>query len=341
VLLVVFIEYNLFDRKIQKVNEKIEDLTNKNDLLVKENADFQSQIKEIKSYLKNLVEDYESKDDENDYILRKLDYYIEKYRNLEAYIDDTVHEYTLCIEEKIEESIEESSRKLEKTHEDLSRMCVDRHACVLSKMERMKEDLKDNREKTDMLSSIIEVINENNREKTEIISGINDKLIEVSQEVVITGVSINEKIENMNEKIESITDDIKSMDDEIGSIIDEMDIDKSVLSGKPKPSGFCKPSLISNELADFLKKPHGTKMARTEVTKEINSYIINKGLKNKQNGRIIDPDATLTKLLNVKPTDELSYFNCQKFLKHHFINTTEKEDTLSIMVNDKLYLYKK
>ena len=39
-------------------------------------------------------------------------------------------------------------------------------------------------------------------------------------------------------------------------------------SSQRKPSGFTKPTLISNELAAFLKVPQGTQMARTEVTKE-------------------------------------------------------------------------
>ena len=43
---------------------------------------------------------------------------------------------------------------------------------------------------------------------------------------------------------------------------------------EPVYSGFVKPSLISDELAIFLGKPVGTEMARTEVSKEINTYII-------------------------------------------------------------------
>jgi chromatin remodeling complex protein RSC6 len=91
--------------------------------------------------------------------------------------------------------------------------------------------------------------------------------------------------------------------------------------GNRKASGFVKPTLITNELADFLNKPHGTEMARTEACREINAYINAKGLKNKQNGRIIEPDTVLAKLLNVQPTDELSYFNLQKFMKHLFVKT--------------------
>ena len=42
-------------------------------------------------------------------------------------------------------------------------------------------------------------------------------------------------------------------------------------SGNRQPSGFVKPAVISDELAGFLGKSKGTEMARTEVTREINS----------------------------------------------------------------------
>ena len=43
----------------------------------------------------------------------------------------------------------------------------------------------------------------------------------------------------------------------------------SISGGKRVPSGFVKPSIISDQLAMFLGKPAGTKMARTDVSKEI------------------------------------------------------------------------
>jgi len=44
-------------------------------------------------------------------------------------------------------------------------------------------------------------------------------------------------------------------------------------SGNKQPSGFTKATPISQELAKFLGKTPDTEMARTDVTKEINSYI--------------------------------------------------------------------
>jgi len=84
------------------------------------------------------------------------------------------------------------------------------------------------------------------------------------------------------------------------------------------PSGFVKPTLISSELANFLGKPSGTEMARTEVTREINKYIRSNDLQDKVNGRKINPDDKLRSLLKLKKNDELTYFNLQRYMSPHF-----------------------
>jgi chromatin remodeling complex protein RSC6 len=88
------------------------------------------------------------------------------------------------------------------------------------------------------------------------------------------------------------------------------------------PSGFVKPTLISDQLAEFLGKDKGTLIARTDVTREINAYIRANKLQDPENGRKINPDAKLKKLLVLKPTDELTYFNLQRYMSQHFQKST-------------------
>jgi chromatin remodeling complex protein RSC6 len=92
-------------------------------------------------------------------------------------------------------------------------------------------------------------------------------------------------------------------------------------TGNRQPSGFVKPTKISDELAKFLEKPTGSEMARTDVTREINQYIRKHNLQDKENGRKINPDAKLQSLLKLKKTDELTYFNLQRYMSPHFAKT--------------------
>lgn len=98
---------------------------------------------------------------------------------------------------------------------------------------------------------------------------------------------------------------------------------KAKRSGNRQPSGFVKPTRISDELAQFLGKETGVEMARTAVSKEINQYIRTNSLQDKANGRKINPDSKLSTLLKTQPTDELTYFNLQRFMKHHFIKASD------------------
>ncbi len=82
-------------------------------------------------------------------------------------------------------------------------------------------------------------------------------------------------------------------------------------------SKFTTPIVISNSLATFLGLEKGTKMTRTEVTREINKYIRINNLQDYANGRAINPDVRLSTLLKLTQSDKLTYFNIQKFLTPH------------------------
>jgi chromatin remodeling complex protein RSC6 len=100
-------------------------------------------------------------------------------------------------------------------------------------------------------------------------------------------------------------------------------------AGNRAPSGFVKPTRISDELAKFLEKPSGSEMARTEVTRDINKYIRTHNLQDKENGRKINPDSKLSTLLKLKKTDELTYFNLQRFMSPHFAKASKDATTTS------------
>tara|TARA_B110000285_G_scaffold212608_1_gene256289 strand:+ start:1388 stop:1978 length:591 start_codon:yes stop_codon:yes gene_type:complete len=133
----------------------------------------------------------------------------------------------------------------------------------------------------------------------------------------------NSKLQQLGSIFTSLKSDFKTLQKSV-----ERDIKAAVkaatarkkrdMSDRPK-SGFVKPTRITDELAKFLGKEVGTEMARTEVSKEINQYVVANGLRDKSNGRIILPDAKLGKLLKAGKGDEVTYFNLQRYLKPHFI----------------------
>ena len=98
---------------------------------------------------------------------------------------------------------------------------------------------------------------------------------------------------------------------------------------KRAPSGFAKPSELSNELCGFLGVENGTLMARTEVTKHITKYIRDHELQDPSYKRRILCDSALGTLLKVKDSDEVTYFNLQSFMKPHFPKSAAASTSVS------------
>ena len=99
-----------------------------------------------------------------------------------------------------------------------------------------------------------------------------------------------------------------------------------LLEPKPKkaPSGFAKPTKVTKELCEFMDKPEGTEIARTEVTKVLVNYIKTHNLQELtavSKNKIVPDDKLKTLLgLNVEETNELTFFNIQKYMNKHFIS---------------------
>jgi chromatin remodeling complex protein RSC6 len=97
--------------------------------------------------------------------------------------------------------------------------------------------------------------------------------------------------------------------------------------GNRKPSGFAVPTPISNELCDFMKRPRGSKVARTEVTQYIIRYIKDNDLQYQANRKIIKPNKALRSLLASKAKDEVTYFNIQRYMNRHFEKNVSTSST--------------
>ncbi len=88
-----------------------------------------------------------------------------------------------------------------------------------------------------------------------------------------------------------------------------------------KPSGFARPSALSDELCGFLGVASGSSLPRTEVTKMICKYIKERSLALEGNKRAVDftnpASAALHALLQPEPGAHVTYFNLQRYLKPH------------------------
>ena len=127
------------------------------------------------------------------------------------------------------------------------------------------------------------------------------------------------ELNTLKTQISTIINATKALDKQVKKELKNKDkINKSKKTGPKKPSGFAKPSKISDELCEFLKVPKKSELARTDVTKRIISYVKDNNLENPENRKIIECDEKLKILLKCN-NEEVTYFNIQRFMNSHFI----------------------
>ena len=166
-----------------------------------------------------------------------------------------------------------------------------------------------------------------------------------TQNVVVqsdTETSISDNFSEFISKFQSMLSNFSSLKAELKTLerktmrqikVVQKLTNKKKRKGTRAPSGFVKPAPISNELADFLGKPQGCEMARTDVTREINKYIRANSLQDKENGRKINPDKQLCALLKVEPDVNLTYFNLQRYMGPHFPKQIKPAETTTTTVS--------
>jgi chromatin remodeling complex protein RSC6 len=148
--------------------------------------------------------------------------------------------------------------------------------------------------------------------------------------IIEQSTEFNAKLQQLSSLISSLKTEYKSLEKKWQRELktaQKQSSKRKRKSGNRAPSGFVKPTRISDELASFLGKDKGAEMARTAVTRDINAYIRTNNLQDKENGRKINPDAKLATLLKLQKTDELTYFNLQRFMSPHFAKSTKVDST--------------
>lgn len=149
-----------------------------------------------------------------------------------------------------------------------------------------------------------------------------DLLVEdVEASIVAQSVEFMSKLNQLSSMVASLKTEYRTLEKKWSRELkaaQKTSSKKKKRAGNRAPSGFVKPTRISDELAVFLGKDKGSEMARTDVTREINKYIRSHNLQDVSNGRKINPDSKLQTLLRLNKTDELTYFNLQRYMSPHF-----------------------
>jgi chromatin remodeling complex protein RSC6 len=143
------------------------------------------------------------------------------------------------------------------------------------------------------------------------------------------------KIASINKEVKELQAMGKTLEKDFNNVIKVMSKqkNKNKNSESKRASGFAMPSLLSTELYQFLGIKEGELVPRTDVTKMLNNYIVENGLRDERDKRTILPDEKLKKILNCTDDDYVHYFNLQQFLKHHFIKCeTAASTTVAVAV---------
>jgi chromatin remodeling complex protein RSC6 len=168
------------------------------------------------------------------------------------------------------------------------------------------------------------------------VSTVPDVVDNEANDILVQSTEFFAKLNQMSSHFASLKTEFRSLEKKWSrelKVAQKSQAKRKRKSGNRQPSGFVKPTKISDELAKFLEKPTGTEMARTDVTREINTYIRAHKLQDKDNGRKINPDAKLAALLKLKKTDELTYFNLQRYMSPHFFKSEKALAVAAVTVN--------
>ena len=145
---------------------------------------------------------------------------------------------------------------------------------------------------------------------------------EINKEISDAFTTINNSLTLFKMQFNTLQQQVRNLEKNVKKELKSVKKTAKPLIPKAKkaPSGFAKPTKVTKELCEFMDKPEGTEIARTEVTKVLVNYIKSNNLQeqNTDSKNKIVPDDKLKNLLglNVEETNELTFFNIQKYMNN-------------------------
>lgn len=136
-------------------------------------------------------------------------------------------------------------------------------------------------------------------------------------------------IKGLSNTVRTAIKDVDRQSKELEKLKNKRSRVKTERSATALPSGITKPVAISDELAKFLGVAPGTLVPRNEVTKGVSGFVKENGLSdpaNKQKFVLDDREpAKKLRVLLGNPAEDVTYFNLQRYLKHHYIQVPGTE----------------
>jgi len=147
------------------------------------------------------------------------------------------------------------------------------------------------------------------------------------KEILVTLTTNVTLFKNLSNQVKNVIKEVEKQSKELEKFKNKKSRVKAIRKEDSQPSGITKPVAISNELASFLGVTPGTLVPRNEVTKGVSEYVRKNELFDPTNKQkfLLDtkPEGLVLWKLLGEPTDGITYFNLQRYLKNHYYIKTE------------------
>lgn len=129
----------------------------------------------------------------------------------------------------------------------------------------------------------------------------------------------SQRISDVMKTLKELQMDSKTIEKDFQSVIKYLNKSTRKKKTTTRPlSGFAVPTKLTDELYAFLNIQPGTMIARKDVTKMMNTYIVENNCRDEHDRRKIIPNEALKKLFRCEDDENITYFNLQTYMKKHY-----------------------